>query len=171
MPNKTTIQWTDYSSNPIYAVSNETGKRGWHCVHVSEGCRTEFDGITEYRRYDRSRTFVADRMRRTLASLRHNRTRILRWCLAHLASFYQAAQRGVRDATQSKAALQDSLACCPACSRFYDARLRTFQVRAPTSRKQPSDARTHSRAHQPSDALDDGEAHSRYLQWFFRRAN
>lgn len=39
MPNKTPIEWTDYSSNPIYAVDVETGKRGWHCVHVSEGCR------------------------------------------------------------------------------------------------------------------------------------
>jgi protein gp37 len=39
MPNKTSIEWTDYSSNPIYAVVKKTGKRGWHCTHASEGCR------------------------------------------------------------------------------------------------------------------------------------
>lgn len=39
MPNKTAIEWTDYSSNPIYAYDRQTNKRGWHCVHVSEGCR------------------------------------------------------------------------------------------------------------------------------------
>lgn len=36
--NKTGIEWTDYSSNPIYAVSRETGVRGHHCVKVSPGC-------------------------------------------------------------------------------------------------------------------------------------
>lgn len=39
MPNKTPIEWTDYSSNPIFAYDRQTNKRGWHCVHVSEGCR------------------------------------------------------------------------------------------------------------------------------------
>jgi protein gp37 len=39
MPNKTKIEWTDWSSNPLYAVDIETGKRGWHCVHASDGCR------------------------------------------------------------------------------------------------------------------------------------
>lgn len=39
MPNKTSIEWCDYSSNPIYAYDRQTNKRGWHCVHVSEGCR------------------------------------------------------------------------------------------------------------------------------------
>jgi protein gp37 len=38
MPNKTPIQWTDYSSNPIYAVARDSGKRGWHCSKVSSGC-------------------------------------------------------------------------------------------------------------------------------------
>ncbi len=39
MPNKTAIEWTDYSSNPIFAYDPVANKRGWHCVHVSEGCR------------------------------------------------------------------------------------------------------------------------------------
>lgn len=39
MPNKTAIEWTDYSSNPIFAYDRQTNKRGWACVHVSEGCR------------------------------------------------------------------------------------------------------------------------------------
>lgn len=39
MPNKTPIEYADYTSNPIYARHRETGKRGWFCVHASEGCR------------------------------------------------------------------------------------------------------------------------------------
>lgn len=31
------ISWTDWSSNPLYVTHNETGKRGWHCVRVSNG--------------------------------------------------------------------------------------------------------------------------------------
>lgn len=38
MPNKTAIGWTDRTSNPIYAVDKLTGKRGWFCTKVSEGC-------------------------------------------------------------------------------------------------------------------------------------
>lgn len=35
---KTSIEWTDKSSNPLRAYHVETGKRGWFCVHVSPGC-------------------------------------------------------------------------------------------------------------------------------------
>lgn len=38
MPQKSPIEWTDYTSNPIYAVNNENGKRGWFCEIVSAGC-------------------------------------------------------------------------------------------------------------------------------------
>lgn len=38
MPNKSDIEWTDYTSNPVYAVNNETGKRGHHCVHKNPLC-------------------------------------------------------------------------------------------------------------------------------------
>lgn len=38
MPQKTNIEWTDYSSNPIYAVHKKTGKRGWFCEKISPGC-------------------------------------------------------------------------------------------------------------------------------------
>ena len=34
--NPTKIEWTDYSSNPIYATVD--GKRGWFCEKVSPGC-------------------------------------------------------------------------------------------------------------------------------------
>ena len=37
--NQTSISWTDFSSNPIYAINKETGKRGWSCTRVSEGCQ------------------------------------------------------------------------------------------------------------------------------------
>lgn len=36
--NKTNIGWTDFSSNPIYAVDKVTSKRGWFCERVSPGC-------------------------------------------------------------------------------------------------------------------------------------
>ena len=38
MAQKSPIEWTDYTSNPIYAVNRETNKRGWFCVKVSPGC-------------------------------------------------------------------------------------------------------------------------------------
>ena len=36
--NKTSIEWCDMSSNPLYVVDKETGKRGWFCEKVSPGC-------------------------------------------------------------------------------------------------------------------------------------
>jgi protein gp37 len=39
MPHKTPIEWTNYSWNPIRARDRDTGKIGWFCEHVSEGCR------------------------------------------------------------------------------------------------------------------------------------
>jgi protein gp37 len=39
MSAQTSIEWTDLSSNPLRAYHRETGKRGWFCVHASEGCR------------------------------------------------------------------------------------------------------------------------------------
>ncbi len=35
----TAIEWTDATWNPIRARNRKNGKVGWHCVHVSEGCR------------------------------------------------------------------------------------------------------------------------------------
>lgn len=42
MPSK--IEWTQETWNPIRARNTETGKLGWHCVHVSEGCRNCYAG-------------------------------------------------------------------------------------------------------------------------------
>lgn len=40
MADKTSIQWTDASWNPVRAVTKELPNlKGWHCEHVSEGCR------------------------------------------------------------------------------------------------------------------------------------
>jgi protein gp37 len=36
---KSKIEWTDRTWNFIRAEDLETGKIGWHCEHVSEGCR------------------------------------------------------------------------------------------------------------------------------------
>lgn len=35
---KTTIEWTDYSVNPLRARHKTTGRIGWHCVKYSPGC-------------------------------------------------------------------------------------------------------------------------------------
>jgi protein gp37 len=35
---KTTIEWTDYSWNPLVAVRNDDGKVGFHCEKVSPAC-------------------------------------------------------------------------------------------------------------------------------------
>lgn len=39
MGDKTKIEWADASWNPIRARRLKTGTVGWHCEHVSEGCR------------------------------------------------------------------------------------------------------------------------------------
>jgi protein gp37 len=36
--NRTSIAWTNFSSNPIHFIIRETGKRGWLCTKVSKGC-------------------------------------------------------------------------------------------------------------------------------------
>lgn len=38
MPNKSPIEWTDYTSNPIYAERVSDNKRGWACTKISPGC-------------------------------------------------------------------------------------------------------------------------------------
>ncbi len=38
MSAKTAISWTDYSSNPVKYIDNETGKTVWACVKKSAGC-------------------------------------------------------------------------------------------------------------------------------------
>jgi protein gp37 len=39
MADNSGIEWTDATWNPIRARNLATGRVGWHCVHVSEGCR------------------------------------------------------------------------------------------------------------------------------------
>ena len=38
MADQTNIEWADATCNPLRAVTAD-GKKGWHCEHVSEGCR------------------------------------------------------------------------------------------------------------------------------------
>jgi protein gp37 len=38
MADKTAIEWTDATWNPIRARNLKTGKVGWFCTHVTEGC-------------------------------------------------------------------------------------------------------------------------------------
>ena len=39
MGDKTKIEWTDATWNPIRARNLTHGAIGWHCEHISEGCR------------------------------------------------------------------------------------------------------------------------------------
>lgn len=39
MGDRTKIEWTDATWNPIRAKNIATGKVGWHCEHVTEACR------------------------------------------------------------------------------------------------------------------------------------
>lgn len=39
MADGTAIEWTDATVNPIRARNIATGKLGWHCTRVSDGCR------------------------------------------------------------------------------------------------------------------------------------
>jgi len=39
MPQKSPIEWTDWTSNPLRAYRRGDRKAGWHCVKVSPGCQ------------------------------------------------------------------------------------------------------------------------------------
>jgi protein gp37 len=49
MPNKTSIEWTDCSWNPIRARDPETGKIGWYCEHRSDGCTNCYSEVLNHR--------------------------------------------------------------------------------------------------------------------------
>ncbi|HYK80103.1 MAG TPA: DUF5131 family protein, partial [Micropepsaceae bacterium] len=50
MAEKTGIEWTDSTWNPLRARNLATGKIGWHCEHASEGCRFCYaEGINKRR--------------------------------------------------------------------------------------------------------------------------
>lgn len=58
MPNKTGIEYVQYTSNPIYAVRLDNDKRGWHCVHASPGCEHCYAEALN-KRWGTGLTFVA----------------------------------------------------------------------------------------------------------------
>src|SRR5690554_4871264 len=39
MGDRSRIEWTDATWTPIRAINRENGRIGWHCEHVSDGCR------------------------------------------------------------------------------------------------------------------------------------
>jgi protein gp37 len=49
MPNKTSIEWTDRSWNPIRARNRENGKIGWYCEHRSDGCGICYSEVINHR--------------------------------------------------------------------------------------------------------------------------
>ncbi len=38
MPQRTDIEWTDFTSNPVRFRRKDTGEEGWHCHKLSPGC-------------------------------------------------------------------------------------------------------------------------------------
>src|SRR5262245_61753100 len=46
---KTSISWTQYTSNLIRAVNRETGKRGWACTKISPACAPCYAEATNQR--------------------------------------------------------------------------------------------------------------------------
>ena len=58
MPQKTTIEWCDRTSNPIYAVA-ASGKRGWYCTKVSPGCDHCYSEALN-RRWGNAHTYTKD---------------------------------------------------------------------------------------------------------------
>lgn len=57
--NKTSIAWTDYTSNPIRARNIETGATGHYCTHVSEGCENCYAGVWNRDRFGTGLDFIA----------------------------------------------------------------------------------------------------------------
>lgn len=57
--NATAIQWCDYSVNPIRARNLATGKVGWHCERVSDGCKNCYSA-TLNRVYGSGTNYAAD---------------------------------------------------------------------------------------------------------------
>lgn len=50
MADKSQIEWTDASWNPLAAFDRVTGRRGWFCTKVSEGCRNCYaESFNRYR--------------------------------------------------------------------------------------------------------------------------
>lgn len=45
-----TIEWTDWTANPLRALRLDDNKRGHHCVHVSPGCINCYAETWNYRR-------------------------------------------------------------------------------------------------------------------------
>lgn len=49
MGDKTKIQWSDATWNPLAAFDRATGKRGWFCTRVSDGCKNCYAAILNQR--------------------------------------------------------------------------------------------------------------------------
>lgn len=58
MPNKTTIEWTDFTSNPIRFRVKGSGERAWHCEKVSPGCAHCYAEGLELGRFGSGRPFT-----------------------------------------------------------------------------------------------------------------
>ena len=57
--NKTSIAWTDYTSNPIRARNIETGKTGHYCTHVTDACKNCYAGVWNRDRFGTGLDFLA----------------------------------------------------------------------------------------------------------------
>ena len=66
--NKTSIEWCDYTANPIKYRDRETGKSVWACVKVSAGCAHCYSEALA-KRYGRGGPFTVGQMARVEAYL------------------------------------------------------------------------------------------------------
>lgn len=60
MPNKTDIEWTDLTSNPVKFRVKATGQRAWHCEKVSPGCAKCYAERLELGRFGSGRPFTPE---------------------------------------------------------------------------------------------------------------
>lgn len=73
--NPTKIEWTDYSSNPIYATVD--GKRGWFCEKVSPGCAHCYAAAMNTGRFGNGLDFIPANRERVEFHL--NEKELLEW--------------------------------------------------------------------------------------------
>lgn len=84
MGDKTKIEWTDATWTPIRARSRASGKVGWYCVRVSEGCRNCYAARMN-ERLGTGVNYAADQRKKVELFLDDNMlTQPLRWTRARM---------------------------------------------------------------------------------------
>lgn len=72
-PAATAIEWADMSFNPLRAIDKATGKVGWACVRVSEGCRNCYASTINAARFGTGHEFTAQNLKKVEVHLDEQR--------------------------------------------------------------------------------------------------